>query len=302
MITEHEIIETMSKIIGNPWEDATVISPKGKMVVNVDHVSVGRDIPPEAPIFALGWKGIVAAASDLIAKGSIPRWFAIAFLFAEVDSLSYADALARGIKAAIKNFHANVVIADTDIGKDNSLSVTAIGPLVGPRFISRSGACPGDIVILPFPKRFGSPLMGFKCFCSSPSRENAEHIRNYLYPHPVPELAPIISRYATASMDSSDGLVYTLSTISASSNAGIEITSIPQHLPPEYVFYSGEEYLPVFTVPPKKLEKVENFMREKKIPFQKIGVVVSLECCQKGEVLYKGNKIDAKGYQHIWKT
>ena len=102
-------------------------------------------------------------------------------------------------------------------------------------------------------------------------------------------------------MDSSDGLAYTLFEIAYRSNVCMELNCLPQHLPPEYVFYSGEEYLPVFTVPQKSLHNMEKILRKRDIPFMEIGTVKQVGKCEKrGEVYYNGRKIEPRGYEHLW--
>lgn len=294
MTVEGDIIRAMSAILGNPWEDAAL---EGSLVVNVDRVSDSGDFPPGVPAFSKGWKAIMAAASDVIAKGGIPVWFAVAVTFADSgDTLSRAEEIARGIRAAIRRFNARLAIGDTDLGPEDSICVTAAGKLAGPGFIRRSGAGPGDAIYIPFPERFGSPRAGYEAIVfGKVTRDNAMHIRNFLYPELPPEIAGPISRFATASMDSSDGLAFTLGELARLSRVDMVIEKLPDHLPKDYVLHGGEEYLPVFTVQEQFEKPMTDVLRKLGIPFMRIGTVPERG---EGMVFYEGTPLDTRGFQH----
>jgi thiamine-monophosphate kinase len=177
----------------------------------------------------------------------------------------------------------------------------------------RSGARPGDILATTGP--FGLSASGLKTLIektTAPPRIKGKLLDAVLMPRArlSEGLALADTGAVTASIDSSDGLAWSLYEISRASNVGFLIDKPPiapeaskfaetHHLDPvKLAFYGGEEYELVVTVKPEGWRKAEKAVKLEGGRLIRIGKATE----KKGILLKRRGEIaeiEARGYEHF---
>jgi len=177
----------------------------------------------------------------------------------------------------------------------------------------RSDAKPGDIVAVT--GLLGKTSSGLKILLeglAAPPKLREELVRAVYVPHARLKegLALARTQAVTASIDSSDGLAWSLHELSVASNVGFLIDNLPVASeakqfakihrldPAELSLYGGEEYELLVTIKPRLWEKVEKAVEHVGGSLIKIGVVTK----EKNLLLKAEGKtvpIEARGWEHF---
>lgn len=219
-------------------DDAGLLRPgRGyEVVVTADALVAGVHFFPDDPPDAIGWKALAVNLSDLAAKGAKPEGFVLTLAlprgWTEGWLADFAGGLARMAEAA----GCPLIGGDTvSTSGPLTLSITAFGTVPAGRMVRRSGAKPGDIVLVS--GSIGDGALGLKAhgpdkpdWVARLSAEDRAFLADrYLHPQPRHALAEALQRHASAAMDVSDGLVGDLAKLLSASHVGAEIDldSIP---------------------------------------------------------------------------
>ena len=291
---ELRVIQIMEQSLGNTprafvgfGDDVAAVRIRGNQVavLKTDMLVGSTDIPPGMTMRQVAWKAIVANVSDLAAKGVEPIAGLVALGLP--SNLKESDVLqiARGLSEAARSYSFPIVGGDTNASEDLVLSIALFALADPKRLVLRDGARNGDIVAVT--GKFGSTAAGLKALLSyemSPE-ELPRELYNAVYrPRARLDLGLKLaaSRALTSSIDSSDGLAWSLHQLSESSEVGILIEEIPvsksastfakeHHLRDiDLALYGGEEYELVVTVPPRHFSRAH---RAAKGNLMRIGVV-----------------------------
>lgn len=282
---------------------------QGKLMVIKTDMLVGKtDVPPGMNLWQAARKAVIMNISDLAAKGVEP----IAVLASVGVPRGYVkkdvEQVGKGLNDGAREYDAYVLGGDTNEASDLIISCSAFGVGTKRRLMLRSGAKPGDYVAVT--GLFGNTAAGLKILLRGLSAEpqmRKQFVDAVLMPHArVREGAALAqTRAVTASIDSSDGLAWSLHEISRASNVGFLIEKLPvdvkveefakmHHLDPvELSLHGGEEYELVVTVKPKLWKTAE-----KAAPLIKIGFVTK----ERSLLLKAGKKtipIEARGWEHF---
>lgn len=199
--------KTASDVRVGPGDDAAVLAWRAQAdcVVTTDMLMDGVDFrlgvdEPER----IGRKSLAVNLSDLAAMGAKPVAAVISLALPRAGGLELAKRLYAGLLPLAADFRCSIVGGDTN-SYDGPLviSVTAIGRTtdVGP--LLRSGARPGDAIVVT--GEFGGSILG-KQFDFTPRVREALELAKYYG--------------ARAAMDVSDGLSLDLSRMCAESKCG----------------------------------------------------------------------------------
>ena len=170
------------------------------------------------------------------------------------------------------------------------VSVAAFGEAPKGTIVRRAGAKPGDVVFVS--GTIGDAALGLRIRLGTldamPAGKSADHLLDrYLHPQPRVELAPVIRRFATASLDISDGLVGDFAHVCKQSEVGGEIdagavplsagakalvASDPTAL--ATVLTGGEDFEILATVRPSDADAFAEAAAEAGVPVTPIGRVV----------------------------
>ncbi len=230
---EDDVLERIAKIVapdavarGEVYggDDAAVLRPfAGQAVVSTDvavwGVHLDRDL---FSLTDLGYKAVGAALSDLAAVGARPRGLVVAVTAPAGTDL---DALHRGIAEAAALTGCPVVGGDLSSGREVCVAVTVFGECPSRGAVLRSGARPGDELLVTGP--LGRAAAGLRR-----RRAGAELADELVeaHRHPWPLIAEgIAARGARvhAMMDLSDGLGLDLHRMADASRVGFVLDEIP---------------------------------------------------------------------------
>lgn len=282
-------------------------------VIKTDMLVGKTDVPPSMNLWQAARKAVVMNISDLAAKGVKP----IALLasigiprgFAKKD----IEQIGKGLNAGAREYNAYVLGGDTNEASDLVISCTAFGIVEKRYLMKRSGAKPDDLVAVT--GVFGKTSSGLKILLkglTAPPEMRKELVNAVLMPQARLKegLALAQTHAVTASIDSSDGLAWSLHEISRASNVGFvidnlavareveEFAKIHDFDPVELSLYGGEEYEIVVTLKPELWEKTKKATEQVGASLTKIGQVTE----EKTLLLRTKEKIipiEARGWEHF---
>jgi thiamine-monophosphate kinase len=281
----------------------------GKLAVIKTDMLVGKtDVPPQMTLWQAARKAVVMNISDLAAKGVKPIALLASIGIPRNFNKKDIEQIGEGLNKGAREYDAYILGGDTSEASDLIISCAAFGIGEKKRLMLRKGAKHGDIVAVTGP--FGNTAAGLKILLQNLSV--ASRVRKTLADSVLMPRARLNEGLAlaktgavTASIDSSDGLAWSLYEISRASHVGFLIDKLPiaeeaKQLaklhkldPTELCLYGGEEYELVVTVKPTLWEKAR-----KKVSLLRIGRVTK----EKTIILKVRKKtfpIEAKGWEHF---
>jgi thiamine-monophosphate kinase len=276
-------------------DDAAVLKALGEdIVVTTDAIVEGVHFLSDDPPHTIAKKALRVNLSDLAAKGATPAGFVLTLVLRAVDE-TWLAAFARGLGEDTSAFNCPLLGGDTvSTPGPLMISVTAFGRVPQGKMVHRSGAKPGDHVVVT--GTIGDAALGLDVLRKgramaalvddAPSRDML--IGRYRVPEPRNALASVIRAHADAAMDVSDGLAGDLAKLCAASgvSAVIDVPSVPVSAAAKVVLAAsaagienlisgGDDYEILCTVRPSALEE---FMREARtagIAASPIGTIVA---------------------------
>ena len=240
IVTEDEVLAAFAKSVtaaglggGSDTQgigdDAAVVAISDSLVTSVDVVVEG--VHGDFSFSSLkdfGWRAVGAALSDLAAMGVLP----VGLLSSVVTpSLDRFEELGAGILAAATAYSCPILGGDLSGGPVWSVSITVLGETGGRPVVHRSGARPGDHLVLTGP--LGAAARGLELLQRGVTRhdapaDDATAIERHL--RPIPRLdAGVAARRAGvhAMCDVSDGLGIDLDRLMHASGTGVALEDVP---------------------------------------------------------------------------
>lgn len=215
--------------------------------------------------------GVSHAISDILASGGQPFAVSIALLLPPNEKVLFVKNVIQGAVEAAKKYGAFIAAGDTKHNPKFAMVVTALGKCHKSERLTRSGAQPGDLVVVT--DSLGTMAAGLLAFKRNFSldTETKELFKNALiFQNPPYQLARAVAseRIAHAAMDNSDGLASSLYSLSESSRVGVvlDMTTIPIHRavlnfvkrvgadPIKLAMASGDWRF-IYAVPPSKIDR-----------------------------------------------
>jgi len=286
----------------------------GKLAVLKTDMLVGlTDVPLGMSLWHAARKAVVMNISDFAAKGVKPLALLVSLGLPASISREEVEEIGRGLNAGAREYGAYVIGGDTGESTDLIISISLFGLAKKKNLVLRSGARPDDIVAVT--GSFGKTAAGLKILLGkAKSTETLRRslIESVLMPHARLEdgLALSLSRATSASIDSSDGLAWSLHEIARTSKVGFLIDKLPVAEEAirfatlngldasDLALYGGEEYEIVVTVKSKFWEKAEKAVEDAGGKLIRIGKVT-----EERQVLLKTEgktrAIEPRGYEHF---
>ena len=247
---EDEIIKRIAAILGRGpiprgerhiGDDAAVLTPfVGQALISTDVAVLGVHLDGSLfPLEDLGFKAVAAAVSDLAAMGGRPKGAVIAVSSPPGTDL---EELHRGIGDAAVITGCPIVGGDLTSSRDVSVAVTVLGECPGKDAVLRSGARPGEKILVTGPLgRSAAGLRRRRAGASLTDELVVAHRR------PWPRLAEGIAARgagASAMMDLSDGLGLDLHRLADASHVGFVLDHVPvaEGATEEEAIGGGEDY------------------------------------------------------------
>jgi thiamine-monophosphate kinase len=282
----------------------------GRLAVLKTDMLVGRtDIPPGMSLRQAAFKAIVMNVSDFAAKGVKPLVALISLGVPSTYTEGDLNDLAAGLSEGARKNGIYIIGGDTNEADDLIIACMVFGICKRNELILRSGARPGDILVVS--GLFGKTAAGLKILLNKyqcPVSLRRKLIDAVYTPSARLDFGLNLKKLgATAAIDSSDGLAWSLFELSRASNVGFTVTKLPVATEAisfseitradllELVFYGGEEYEIIATMDPEKFRRSKRKLGDKVIE-------IGFATCKK-ELIYleRGlkRKIEAKGWEHF---
>ncbi len=316
---EREIIKTLIGIYGKQanlplgFDDDVAALPINKklwMILKSDMLVGSTDVPPEMSLQQAARKAVVATVSDFAAKGVRPR--ALMVSLGLPGSLGGRDIrrIGAGLERASQEYHCPIVGGDTSESNDLVIDCMGAGLADPKKLVRRDGARPGDVVAVT--GTFGKPALGVRLLLAG-KKADSRLFRSVLKSTFLPEarlvqgLALAGTGCATSSIDSSDGLAWSLYEIARNSRVRIHLETIPtapeveqlatlvKDSPTRLALYGGEEYELVVTVKREGWGKAKNMVPS----LTPIGRVMKGAPLVTGESRGRTFRVEAKGWEHF---
>ncbi len=286
----------------------------GRLAVIKTDMLVGKtDVPHGMNLWQAARKAVVMNISDLAAKGTQPQAVLVAVGLPRGLTEKDIEQIGKGLNAGARQYGAYVLGGDTNEASDLVISCTAFGTCEKRSFVRRSGAKSGDLVATT--GFFGKTSAGLKILLeglTTPQNIRKQLMEAVLMPQARLEegLALAETGAVSASIDSSDGLAWSLHEISRASHVGFLIDDLPvaeeavkfadahglNHA--ELALYGGEEYELVVTVKRGLWNRAEDAVKKAGGSLTKIGIVTT-----KPRILLKTEEgtvsVEARGWEHF---
>jgi thiamine-monophosphate kinase len=275
-------------------DDAAILQSLGEdIVVTTDAVVEGVHYLAGDPPDTIARKALRVNLSDLAAKGARPAGFVLALALRSREDAwlrPFADALGEDAKT----FGCPLLGGDTvSTPGPQMISITAFGRVPQGRMVGRTGARPGDRILVT--GTIGDAALGLDVLTggaaagalASDPQAREMLISRYRVPQPRNALAQAVRDHATAAMDVSDGLAGDLTKLCAASgvSATIDVASVPLSAAAaglvardivcvEALLAGGDDYEVLCTVPPAHSDALIAAGRAVGIGVTAIGTIV----------------------------
>jgi len=271
-------------------DDAAIIKLGSKyMAISTDMMVEGVHFDlTYTPLKHLGYKAITSNLSDICAMNGIPTQVTVSVAFSNRFSLEAIEELYEGIRLACEKYQVDLIGGDTSTSHSGLvISVTAVGEVSSNKITKRSGAKPGDLLILT--GDIGGAYMGLQIL-EREKRVFLEHkqmqpdlepydyiVGRQLKPEARLDIIKILEELEivpTSMMDVSDGVASELHHLGRASGVGFEVyeekipldqqtldTALTFNLNPSIAALNGgEDYELLFTMDQKHYDKLKNHL------------------------------------------
>ena len=260
-------------------DDAAVLElPRGQhLVAATDTLNAGTHFPHETSPFDIGYKCLAVNLSDLAAMGATPRWALLSLSLPQADP-EWVRLFDEGFKSLAQIHDLTLVGGDTTSGP-LSISLTALGSVEPGKHLTRSGAKPGDLLVV-------SGTVGGAAHALAMLQADKPVVDRHLLDRPEPrvQLGLALAGHASACIDVSDGLLADLGHVLKSSGCGarIEIEKLPHSqelslldddLRWRYQLSGGDDYELLFTLPQQYREWLTSLSQQLDINLSVIGEI-----------------------------
>ena len=319
---EREIISIILKCLDQmpnmpiPFGDdvsAIEIGDNRLAVLKTDMLVGKTDVPQGMSLWQAARKAVVMNISDFAAKGVKPTAILASIGVPRGYTEKDIRQIGKGLNAGARESDAYVLGGDTNEASDLVISCSLLGICEKQHLMRRSGARPGDIVAVT--GFFGKTALGLKILLEvlpAPPKTRKEFVDAVLMPQARLRegLALAKTKAVTASIDSSDGLAWSLHEISRASKVGFVIDHLPvaQDVREfakshgldsvELGLYGGEEYELLVTVEPRLWEAAKRAVEHVDGLLIKTGVVTK-EKMVLLKTREKAVPIEARGWEHF---
>lgn len=306
-IGEFELIKRITRkskdkdIVVDIGDDTAVIKTEGLQILTTDCLVEGDHFrcdwfTPEQ----IGMKAIEINVSDVASMGGIPKYALISLCLPNNLEVCFVDSLYKGFWKSCDNYDISILGGNMAHSNQIMISVMLVGEVIKKNLSTRSGAKPGDYLLVS--GHIGKGRAGLRLF-----QENIEDYgevkKNYLEPKARLGFSKKISPFVNSMIDISDGLGPEVRHICDESNCGAiiykdkipikdEVRGVARILSEseyDYALYGGEDFELLYSVSKENIDKIQGFI---------VGEITK----DKGLFLSSENKkerIDKKGYDHF---
>ena len=289
-------------------DDAAIVEiPAGmQAVMSMDTLIGGVHFPSNTSAADIAYKSLAVNLSDLAAMAATPAWFMVSLSLPDFDE-AWLSEFSCSLKEVAETYQLELIGGDTCQGP-LSITVQITGLVQKDRYVTRSGARSGDKILVS--GLLGNAALGLAHLQKQiklPETISGECLSALKRPLPRIELIDFLSRYASAAIDLSDGLVGDLAHILKLSGVGAEINQaklpvdewIIENNAFQYALSGGDDYEICFTLPAEYWPRVVQWNQQNPdCRLSQIG-----EISESDYTLIQGEQAidlrDWHGYQHF---
>jgi thiamine-monophosphate kinase len=276
-------------------DDAAVLKALGEdIVVTTDAIVDGVHFLPDDPPDTVARKALRVNLSDLAAKGATPAGFVLTLALRGADE-AWLTPFARGLGEDAGLFACPLLGGDTvSTPGPLMISITAFGRIPTGKMVHRSGAKPGDRVVVT--GTIGDAALGLDILkggavaaaLADDAAAREMLVERYRIPQPRNALAKAVRDHAHAAMDVSDGLAGDLAKLCAASgvSAVIDAASIPLSAAAaslrargavgiETLVSGGDDYEILCAIPENRFEAFAQAAGQAGVAVASIGTVIA---------------------------
>jgi thiamine-monophosphate kinase len=286
-------------------DDAAVLElPAGQhLVAATDTLNAGTHFPEDTSPFDIGYKCLAVNLSDMAAMGAIPRWALLSLSLPQADP-DWVQSFTAGFNTLAQAHGVALVGGDTTSGP-LSVCLTALGLIEPGRQLMRSGANPGDLLVV-------SGTIGGAARVLELTQAGKPVSDRHLLDRPQPrvKLGRALVGYASACIDISDGLLADLGHVLKASGCGarLEIGKLPQATVLEgledgpkwnYQLSGGDDYELLFTLPHHHKASLATWSQQLDISLSIVGEIKEDEgilCIRPDGMMYEPQRA---GFEHF---
>jgi thiamine-monophosphate kinase len=279
----------------NLVDDAAILKAQNDdTVVTTDAIVEGVHFLSDDPPDSVARKALRVNLSDLAAKGATPAGFVLTLALRAADE-AWLTPFARGLGEDAGLFGCPLLGGDT-VSTPGLLmiSITAFGRVPPGKMVHRSGAKPGDRVVVT--GTIGDAALGLAILrggavttaLADDAVSKQMLVARYRLPQPRNALATAIRDHASAAMDVSDGLAGDLAKLCAASgvSAVVDAPSIPLSAAAaallaggavgiESIVSGGDDYEILCAIPEGSFEAFAQAAGVAKVAVTSIGTVIA---------------------------
>jgi len=247
---ERAALAVVGDLVDAAGDDAAIVEG---LVVTTDMLHERTDFPAGTTRYTAGWRAVGASLSDVAAMGADATAAVAVYGAPEFDETELS-AFLEGCTDVSAAVDATYVGGDLDGHDEFTVATTAVGDADDP--IRRSGAEPGDAVCVT--GTFGRSGAAVRLF----ERGDHERANDLFRFEPRVPAGRAVAPWASAMMDSSDGLARSLHQLAAASDCGfavdgdalpvdsaVDAVATGAESRQELAVHFGEDFELVFTVP-----------------------------------------------------
>ncbi len=281
-------------------DDAACLSPASghDLVMTMDTIVEGVHFLPDDPLDLVARKLLRVNLSDLAAKGAVPFGYLLSTAWRESSGWSEREAFSAGLREDQSRYGLTLLGGDTVVTPGPYVfSATLIGMVRSGRMVRRSGARPGDLVLVT--DTIGDGYLGLKVaqqtLSLEPERE-AALLDRYRIPEPRCDFIEPLQAHANAAVDVSDGLLADLAHICKASAVGMDIDLFRMPMSRAVLSWfenrvdpvdaalmlatGGDDYQVAFTAHPGALSALEAEAKDRHLRLTVLGEVTEAEGLQ----------------------
>jgi thiamine-monophosphate kinase len=293
-VTEQDLLTAITRLLTGALpgvvvgvgDDAAVVERgTGELVLTTDVLVEGTHFDRSTTSARhLGFKAITVSVSDVAAMGASPRYALCALTLSDDTDVSWTMELFGGMREACDEYGVTLIGGDLARGSDVNVAVTVTGEVAPGRAVTRSGAEPGNVVVVT--GALGASAAGLRLVPLRQKWNDEERaaVRRHFRPVArVGEALALARNGATAMIDVSDGLALDLVRVAAASDVGVQLRLPDIPVDPaarrDEALSGGEDYELLATIPPDGVESARADLLETfGVPLTVIGAVVERGC------------------------
>ena len=309
-----------ARVLKGIGDDTAVLKPdQGKLILMTTDMLV-EDIHFSllyTPFRSVGWKALAVNVSDIAAMGGLPTAATVSIGIPPRLAAGDAEEIYLGLGECAEEYGVDIVGGDTVKSPDRLvINITLLGEADPDRVVYRSGARPGDLIMVTGP--LGASAAGLYAL-NNKIAAGEGLVRDPIQAHLFPRAriregrALAQSGYVTSINDISDGLASEILEICRASGAGckLDAEAVPYTVgianmsrragvtPLRWALYGGEDFELVFTVKPGGADAVRAVLKEIGSSPVTVGMIVNSD--QGCVLIENGRKTElvAGGYDHF---